>query len=108
MIIDWCFQISGFRGFGLGFWFGFLLFVFVFVFFSQINTQIYVNGRETMQTHCNKQELKLIVNNGTKCQKTETASCSLMDGGSSVITCQQGKGLDSQVLSYSTQAGEAK
>lgn len=105
MIIDWCFQISGFWGFGLGFWFGGF---FVCFWFSQINTQIYENGRETMQTHCNKQELKLIVNNGTKCQKTERASCSLMDGGLSVITCQQARGLDNQVLSYSTQAGEEK
>lgn len=49
------------------------------------------------------QELKVIVSDGTKCQKADRTSCSLMDGKSSeIITCQQGRSLDIQsiVLKY--------
>ena len=74
-----------------------------------MNTQTHVNGREDMQTHCNKQELKFIVNNCTKYQKAERASCSLTHGELSVITCQQDRGLDSQgpVLQYPSRGRKA-
>lgn len=55
------------------------------------------------------QERKVVVSDGTKCQKADRTSCSLMDGKSSEITCQQGRSLDIQsiVLKYTARGNKA-
>lgn len=58
-----------------------------------------------MQTYCNKQELKFIVNNGTKCQKAERAIQSLLDGEQSAITCQEDLDNQDTVLQYVSRGG---